>query len=115
MPELIKELPKVIETYGGDAATMVYVEPKASGLSLIQLIRNETYINITAIKNKLVQAGKMQRANYIAPYAESSRIALVEGNWNDAYIHELTTFPNAAHDEAIDVTAYACRKYLHNV
>lgn len=113
MPALLKRIPVVMEQNQCSPASMVYVEPKASGKSVKQMIRANTLINITEIKNKLVQASKTERANYIAPFAESGRIALVEGNWNEAFLDELAGFPTADHDESIDLLAYACRKYLH--
>jgi phage terminase large subunit-like protein len=39
----------------------------------------------------------------------------VRGSWNDAYLHQVAMFPNAKHDEHIDLTAYGVEKNLITV
>ena len=112
LPELIEYIPEFMKNNGGDLATMVYVEPKASGYDVINLLKKQ--INVTKIVGSLVQQGKMVRAHYASPFIQSSRVVLVRGNWNDAFIHELTAFPTAAHDEAIDLIGYSIKQYLRN-
>lgn len=97
---------------GLDGASMIYVEPKASGYSFIQLIRKETMYNVSSITGRLVQDGKSARVNYSAPKIESSRLHLVRGNWNQEYITQHIAFPNYSHDEYTDLTGYAVKKYF---
>lgn len=111
LPRLVKAVMAL--EYGIDAASMVYVEPKASGLSLIQEIRDKSAMNVTRIVGKLVQAGKEARLNTSSPKIEGSRVWLVRGNWNEAFVMQHTGFPNVSHDEAVDLLGYACRKYFY--
>lgn len=112
LPELLAFIPEYFPQHGGDIATMTYVEPKASGIDIINMLKKR--MNVKSITGSLVSQGKSVRANYAAPFIESGRVLLVRGNWNDEYIHQMTAFPAAVHDEYIDLTGYACKEYLRN-
>ena len=111
MPELIKFIPTYIDSLGVNIR-MIYVEPKASGKSIKQLIQSQTKLNITELKSNFVNVSKIERARTSAPYIESERVLLIEGAWNEAYLHQVSMFPNAKHDEHVDLTAYAIEKHL---
>jgi len=110
-PEVTKRIKEIHADYL-DNASMIEIEPKASGYSFIQLIRDETLFNVTRITGRLVQDGKLARVNYAAPKIESGRVHLVRGNWNQEYITQMVAFPNYSHDEACDLTGYAVKKYF---
>jgi len=114
MPELIKFIPAHISALG-IKVKMIYVEPKASGKSIKQLIQSQTKLNIAEIKSNFVSVSKIERARTTAPYIESERVILVRGAWNDAYLNQVAMFPNAKHDEHIDLTAYGVEKNLITV
>jgi predicted phage terminase large subunit-like protein len=114
MPELIKFIPAHISALG-IKVKIIYVEPKASGKSIKQLIQSQTKLNIAEIKSNFVSVSKIERARTTAPYIESERVILVRGAWNDAYLHQVAMFPNAKHDEHIDLTAYGVEKNLITV
>jgi len=114
MPELIKFIPAHISALG-IKVKMIYVEPKASGKSIKQLIQSQTKLNISEIKSNFVSVSKIERARTTAPYIESERVILVRGVWNESYLHQVAMFPNAKHDEHIDLTAYGVEKNLITV
>jgi predicted phage terminase large subunit-like protein len=114
MPELIKFIPAHISALG-IKVKMIYVEPKASGKSIKQLIQSQTKLNIAEIKSNFVSVSKIERARTTAPYIESERVILVRGAWNESYLHQVAMFPNAKHDEHIDLTAYGVEKNLITV
>jgi predicted phage terminase large subunit-like protein len=114
MPELIKFIPDHISALG-IKVKMIYVEPKASGKSIKQLIQSQTKLNIAEIKSNFVSVSKIERARTTAPYIESERVILVRGAWNESYLHQVAMFPNAKHDEHIDLTAYGVEKNLITV
>lgn len=113
MPDLLKFIPNYISGSGVDVK-LTLVEPKASGKSIKQMIYNETKLNIAEIKSKFVNQSKIENARVCAPYIESGRILLIKGSWNDAYLQQVSTFPNAKHDEHIDLTAYGIERNLMN-
>lgn len=112
MPALMRLIKEYAPLHGLSHKSRVYIEPKASGHTLIQLINDETTLSAVQIKSKLVQDGKIARAQTAAPKYEAGKIIHVKGSWNDLYESQLTGFPNATHDEAIDLAGYSSDKYF---
>jgi len=94
--------------------SLTLVEPKASGKSLVQLIRDETKMPIAEIKTNFVKVSKIERARSSSPYIEGGRVFLVEGSWNEHFLKQIAIFPNGKHDEHIDLTAYSIERHLMN-
>lgn len=98
----------------------IFIEPKASGTPLADYIENDTDYNFVRIgehnqqERKLVQGGKKARHEMIKPKAESHRIKLLKGNWNEEFILQICGFPKAAHDEHVDNLGYAINHYYMN-
>jgi len=117
MPGLLKLIPEVARGQGLNGMSRVRIEPKASGHSLKQMLNNDPTNNLNAveIKNSLVQDGKEARLQVAAPKIEAGRVVLVEGNWNDKFITQICSFPNATHDEYVDLIGYACHEYMDEV
>lgn len=111
MPELLKFLPNHITSSGVDVKLSL-VEPKASGKSLVQLIRQQTKLNITEIKTNFVNSSKIDNARTCSPFIEGGRVLLVEGFWNDNFLQQVAVFPNGKHDEHIDLTCYGIERNL---
>ena len=111
MPELLKFIPEFIKATGVNI-NMIYVEPKASGKSIAQLIKQQTRLNIAEIKSDFVQMSKIERARSVSPFIESGRVKLIEGSWNEHFLQQISVFPNGKHDEHIDLTCYGIEKEL---
>ncbi len=85
--------------------SVVLIEDKASGQSLIQSLRRNTDVPVIAVP---VTKDKVQRVNEVSPGIEAGRLLLpVSAPWLDDVILELTTFPNAAHDDVVDSISQA--------
>jgi predicted phage terminase large subunit-like protein len=113
MPELKSFITSFVKSCGVNV-TQILVEPKASGKSLVQLLRRETNFNVSELKTNFVRYSKIERARASSPFIEGGRVYLIEDNWNDAFIQQVSTFPNAKHDEHIDVTSYSIERNLIN-
>ena len=113
MPELKNFITSFVK-YCGVNVSQILVEPKASGKSLVQLLRRETNFNVSEIKTNFVRYSKIERARASSPFIEGGRVYLVKDNWNEAFLQQVSTFPNAKHDEHIDVTSYAIERNLIN-
>ena len=114
LPELIKFIPQYIAA-SGVRVKLIKVEPKASGKSIAQLIRSQTSLNIAEIKSDFVNMSKIECARMASPYIEGGRVKIVKGGWNDHFLSQIGTFPNAKHDEHIDLTCYGIEDNLiHN-
>ena len=113
MPELKSFIGNFVKSCGVNV-TQILVEPKASGKSLVQLLRRETNFNVSELKTNFVRYSKIERARASSPFIEGGRVFLVKDKWNEAFLQQVSTFPNAKHDEHIDVTAYAIERNLIN-
>ena len=113
MPELKNFVTSFVQSCGVPIS-QILVEPKASGKSLVQLLRRETRYNVSEIKTNFVRYSKIERARASSPFIEGGRVFIVKDNWNDAFLQQVSTFPNAKHDEHIDVTSYAIERNLIN-
>ena len=113
MPELKKFITSFVQSCGVPVS-QILVEPKASGKSLVQLLRRETRYNVSELTTNFVRYSKIERARASSPFIEGGRVYLVKDNWNDAFLQQVSTFPNAKHDEHIDVTSYAIERNLIN-
>jgi predicted phage terminase large subunit-like protein len=100
------DLKKVaIQQYDKHRPSVVIVEDKASGQSLIQELKRMTSIPVLPIKP---DKDKIARANAVTPLVESGRVYLPEGlPWVIDYVDQMSIFPAGAHDEDVDVTSQA--------
>lgn len=106
MPGLIQAVKDFAVKNGYTDASSIKIEPKASGLSLIQMLKNETKLNVTAAKNP--SNDKIVRANVIVPLCESGKVSVLQGaGWVEDFLYELTSFPVGKHDEAVDCLVMA--------
>lgn len=100
------------DRYKGD-----YVEDKVSGTTLIQYVRRtHPRLALIAVKAEL---DKVARAHGVTPLAEARRVWLPDtsvyvnaAEWVNAFIHQVTTFPSAGHDDIVDVFVYWLKKFL---
>lgn len=99
----------------GQAASRFYVEPKASGKSVVDTFNDPELRNLWGISGKLNMieykmppGGKEARLHGVTPYMEAGRLFVVKGPWNDDYITHVTGYPNVPKSEPADLTAMAC-------
>lgn len=83
-------------------------EPGSSGVDSVQaLIRMLAGFNVRADR---VTGSKVVRAGPLAAQAEAGNVILIRGMWNAAFLDELTSFPNGAHDDQVDAASGAFAK-----
>jgi len=109
-PELCEWVKTTTKNNGYTDQSLIRVEPKASGKSLVQELRRNTSLNITESDNP--EKDKQTRAATISARCEAGRVKLIRGAWNEAFINEVCTFPKAKHDEAVDVLVEIVRNEL---
>jgi predicted phage terminase large subunit-like protein len=100
--ELIKEQQTIYNTQ------KIFIESKASGLSIQQELKRLTNFNIIPL---IPIKDKIQRANTAQPICEAGKIFLVEDDWNEAFLNEVSTFPNGR-DDQVDVLTYSIQELL---
>lgn len=101
-PDLVRAALRMAERFN---PTVVLVEDKASGVQLLQVLREQGFGKGRAIKP--VGDKQIRMTNQTA-LIESGRVFLpAEADWVQAYLHELILFPNARHDDQVDSTSQA--------
>lgn len=104
-PELLKEIQKFVERNGYNHSSRIYVEPKASGHSIIQQLKRTTGLNVIA--DKPPTQDKISRVSAVSALVEAGRVKLMDGRYVDPFLDECAAFPNAAHDDMVDVLVMA--------
>jgi predicted phage terminase large subunit-like protein len=100
-PDLIA---KVKHLYAYYDARVLCIEKAASGQSLIQMLKKEAKIPIEEMKPL---KSKTIRLQAVAPLMEFNRVRMLEGEWIDPFVKELTTFPFVKHDDRTDAFTWA--------
>ena len=109
-PELVKFIAEHVGAQGYTFKSRIYVEPKASGKSIVQQLKAMSKLNI--IESEPPKEDKLQRATSITATVEAGRIILIDGNWNESYLDEVCNFPKSENDDQVDVTVMAAVKKL---
>jgi len=87
-----------------DAQT-VLIEDAASGIALIQDLKNDGFYKAQAIKPK---GDKVIRLQSVTALIEAGQVFVPEkAPWLDDYLHELMMFPASKHDDQVDSTSQA--------
>ena len=96
-PDLKK---KAIELFDTEKPDQVWIEDKASGISLIQELKRNTSIPLKEIK---AVKDKVEYVNASAPVIESGRVRLpFEAPWVTEFLDECEDFPNGEFDDQVD-------------
>ena len=115
-PELrIKALGEYQTIYGpddGQRADVVLIEEKGSGIVLCQDLHRA---GVPVRKYNPGRADKIQRANAITHLIENGLLYIPESDrtpnkfvsWAEDLINQMCSFPNAAHDDAVDMLVQA--------
>lgn len=94
----------IIRTKAAWGITDLRVEAKAAGLALVQTLTREGH----AVRQLEADVDKVTRAMGAAPRYEAHTVYhLLGAPWLEDYERELLAFPNGAHDDQVDVFAYA--------
>jgi predicted phage terminase large subunit-like protein len=100
LPTFIEFMQTFVANNRYTAKSMIRIEPKASGKSIIQTLRSYTKLNVTAAPSP--KEGKTERLMAKTAFIESGRVVLVDGGWNKEFVESIILFPNASHDEEVD-------------
>jgi predicted phage terminase large subunit-like protein len=104
-PALCKYIPEFTANYGYTHSSRIKIEPKASGKSVKQQLKQTTGLNV--IEDKPPTQDKVSRANAISPFVEAGRCILLEGSWVDSFLNQCASFPNGTHDDEVDCLVMA--------
>lgn len=101
-PDLIKFIPTFCNRNMSTKSSTLYIEPKATGISIYQVLRKSN-INIRVRKDNAPKDSKLVRLTSQTPIIEDLRVYLPTGeNWTESFITQCVTFPNSKHDDMVD-------------
>lgn len=101
-PDFIKAYKSFVAQNGYSSSSRCIFEPKATGISVIQTLKNDTNLNV--IEGDSPKDSKETRVSSASPSIESGKVLLLEySSWIDDFVTEAGMFPNAEHDDMLDV------------
>lgn len=107
-PELIKFLKSWTAANGYTNQSRIFIEPKASGKSLVQQLRRESELNV--VEDAAPTDSKIVRAHAVTSIIEAGRVYLpLNESWTDSFLHQCITFPGGRHDDEVDCLTGALR------
>ena len=110
-PDLIKLIKTYTYEMDYSSGSRIIIEPKASGLSIVQELKKNTRLNVIADSSP--KDSKEVRVHSITPQLEAGRVYLpLKSKWTDSFILECVSFPNAKHDDQVDVMVGAIKYVL---
>ncbi|WP_018629204.1 hypothetical protein [Niabella aurantiaca] len=109
-PDFIAWLPSYLTGVGYTQGSMIYTEPKASGLSVVQQVKKTTNLNMTI--SDPPKEDKLTNVHIISPKVEAGRVSLEFGGWNDEFVSQVISFPKALHDEYADCLSAIVKREL---
>ena len=109
-PDLVKFIQQWVAKNGYTNRSRIFVEPKASGKSIVQTLVRETGLNVK--EDKPPTKDKVARVSDVSASLESGRVSLLNGDWNDEFLDQLTKFPAAKHDDMVDCLVMAVNKEI---
>lgn len=110
-PDRVRFIIEVVENFGDVAGSMVHVEPKSSGVAIVQFLQEDTKLNIVEDVNP--RDDKMVRLKSVSSRIKSGRVYLPEGEgWVKEFLLEVCGFPKRPHDDYVDCLVGAIQKTL---
>jgi predicted phage terminase large subunit-like protein len=109
-PEAIRIISQTAKADGPH--TTQAIEDNGQQKAMLQLIRREPgltglpFRGVTEILRKPL-GDKIVRANIWLPRAEQGKMSIVRGNWNNAFLDVVCSFPEGTHDDDVDAVSAA--------
>jgi predicted phage terminase large subunit-like protein len=93
-------------TQDGDSVNIgVFQDPGQAGI--VDLTHTKKTLIPYRVTGYKVTKSKIHMASPVSAIAESGKLLLQKGQWNRAYIAELSDFPDGKHDDQVDATSGA--------
>lgn len=99
------------ETDGREISIYMEREPGSSGVNTIDYYARKVLKGF-AFQGHNTTGSKEVRANPVSAAAENGNVFLVRGDWINAFLDEITSFPQGAHDDMVDAVSGAFGKLV---
>lgn len=109
--ECVDQVAIFVKQNGYTSESVIEIEPKANGLSLINSLISDKGIN--AMESYIPVNDKEANAHDVTPVLKAMRVGLLSGaHWRTTYIDEVTAFPNSDYADQVDVTVMMIKNGL---
>ncbi len=109
-PKLIEFIKSFTQANGFNYSSKIFIEPKASGKSIVQELKSKTGLNVQEAANPTKD--KIQRLISISPTIErGDRVVLVKGSYLPLFLSEITA-TQPLHDDMRDTFVMAVQDKL---
>ena len=108
--ELVKYIPEFVRSNLYSEYSMVKIEPKSSGKSIVSQLKATTQLNVVELPSP--KDDKIVRMSAITPTLESKRVRFLRGNYLTPFMDNLLVFPNGKHDDDVDAFIYCVEDLL---
>lgn len=105
-PEVIQELSRAMPGYEVDDRTAAALSMTAAERAQVSTLRQR---GLTGLVPENPKFDKRVRMRTYTPVIEAKNVQLLAGAWNAAYLNEMASFPNGAHDDQVDMTSQALK------
>ncbi len=95
------------QQFGEHLKTWFEQEPGSGGKQSAEISKDRLSRAGYRVDAEPATGSKAVRAEPFATQCELGNVRIVKGDWNRAYIDQLCSFPNAAHDDMVDATSLA--------
>lgn len=112
MPDLLRFIPEYMNAHGGNSESILHVEPKANGISVVHMLKEITTLNVKETPSP--QDEKEVRLRVVSPRVECGRVYVVQGSWNEDFLNQVCSFPASPHDEFVDILGYAINDLIED-
>lgn len=107
LPELIKFLPEFANRNYYTSKSRIYIEPKASGKSVVQTLKQS---NLNVLEAPSPTDDKVTRVHSITAFLEAGKCFLIGSSttsWINKFLTQAAQFPFGKHDDMIDCLSMA--------
>lgn len=105
--DFLKTLVDYLPQHGYTNQSKIFIENKASGIIFLQVLRNQTMLNVVS---EVPKGDKEERVKAALPVLESERCILVKGDWNESFIEQCGAFPRAKLKDKVDCLTAAINR-----
>ncbi len=108
--DLIRKIHEVADRY---KAKKIFIEPKGSGQSVYQTLKEQTLLNVMILPAP--KDSKITRVHAVSPVVEGGRVVLIDDQslWLQNFVSQAITFPLSGHDDQVDCLVYAILNVLN--